>query len=231
MNSTEINKKPSLPFPYFPYNQFSKDSDTFLYKFTSTYPSDKSNFPQFIRQRQSDSSVADLFTPINQSSLTRVLMCNLPAYRRVNNYFSGFEVGIAHGYFLLGPFYKTGPLRNSEIGLLAGFMSTVGLIIILTVALKIYILAQFVCSRRYGMKRYTIRFPAPEKPTNVYSYGPQAKQLFKNLREKYVRKYNRTTVPLLIASEKKKWERFLSGFIVGGIGGASFAYLVLSSFT
>jgi hypothetical protein len=34
---------------------------------------------------------------------------------------------LAHGYFLIGPFVKLGPLRNSDIGLLAGFLSTIGL--------------------------------------------------------------------------------------------------------
>jgi hypothetical protein len=32
----------------------------------------------------------------------------------------GLEIGLAHGYFLIGPF-ATGTLRNSEIALLSGF--------------------------------------------------------------------------------------------------------------
>ena len=40
-------------------------------------------------------------------------------------------------------FVKLGPLRNSDIGLLAGFMSTIGLIVILTLGLTIYGLATF----------------------------------------------------------------------------------------
>ena len=55
----------------------------------------------------------------------------------------GLEVGLAHGYFLMGPFVKLGPLRDSEIGLLAGFMSTIGLITILTLGLTIYGVATF----------------------------------------------------------------------------------------
>jgi hypothetical protein len=38
---------------------------------------------------------------------------------------------------------KLGPLRDSEIGLLAGFLSTIGLIIILTLGLTIYGIAAF----------------------------------------------------------------------------------------
>ena len=45
---------------------------------------------------------------------------------------------MAHGYLLVGPFDKLGPLRNSEIALLSGFLSAVGLIIILALCLTIY---------------------------------------------------------------------------------------------
>nr|QUE28062.1 PsaL [Sahlingia subintegra] len=50
----------------------------------------------------------------------------------------GLEIGMAHGYFLVGPFDKLGPLRNTDVGLLAGFLSSVGLIIILTTCLSMY---------------------------------------------------------------------------------------------
>ena len=43
----------------------------------------------------------------------------------------------------MGPFVNLGPLRNSEIGLLAGFLSTIGLILILTLGLTIYGVATF----------------------------------------------------------------------------------------
>ena len=50
---------------------------------------------------------------------------------------------MAHGYFLIGPFYITGPLRNSQNALLVGFLSALGLILILTIGLTIYGLASF----------------------------------------------------------------------------------------
>jgi hypothetical protein len=40
--------------------------------------------------------------------------------------------------FLLGPFVKLGPLRNSEVANFVGFVSTISLIIILTTALLAY---------------------------------------------------------------------------------------------
>ena len=50
---------------------------------------------------------------------------------------------MAHGYFLIGPFYILGPLRNSENALLVGLFSAMGLILILTLGLTIYGLASF----------------------------------------------------------------------------------------
>jgi len=50
---------------------------------------------------------------------------------------------MAHGYFLIGPFYILGPLRNSPNALLVGLFSAFGLILILTLGLTIYGLASF----------------------------------------------------------------------------------------
>jgi hypothetical protein len=48
----------------------------------------------------------------------------------------------------MGPFVKLGPLRDSDIALFAGFLSTIGLIIILTLALTIYGVASFAKKNR-----------------------------------------------------------------------------------
>jgi len=98
----------------------------------------------FIKPYNDDPFVGHLATPITSSSLTRALLKNLPAYRfGLTPLLRGLEIGLAHGYFLIGPFAKLGPLRNSDIGLLAGFLSTVGLILILTLGLTIYGVASF----------------------------------------------------------------------------------------
>ena len=98
----------------------------------------------FIKPYNDDPFVGHLATPITSSSLTRALLKNLPAYRfGLTPLLRGLEIGLAHGYFLIGPFAKLGPLRNSDIGLLAGFLSTVGLILILTLGLTIYGYATF----------------------------------------------------------------------------------------
>ena len=98
----------------------------------------------FIKPYNDDPFVGHLATPITSSAVTRAILRNLPAYRfGLTPLLRGLEIGLAHGYFLMGPFVKLGPLRNSDIGLLAGFLSTIGLIIILTLGLTIYGVATF----------------------------------------------------------------------------------------
>ena len=93
----------------------------------------------FIQPYNNDPFVGNLATPISTSSFTKSLLSNLPAYRRgLSPLLRGLEIGMAHGYFLIGPFYKLGPLRNTDIALLSGFLSTVGLIVILTACLSMY---------------------------------------------------------------------------------------------
>lgn len=93
----------------------------------------------FIKPYNDDPFVGHLATPITSSAVTRALLKNLPAYRfGLTPLLRGLEIGLAHGYFLIGPFAKLGPLRNSEVALIAGFLSTIGLILILTLGLTIY---------------------------------------------------------------------------------------------
>ena len=98
----------------------------------------------FIKPYNDDPFVGHLATPITSSAVTRAILRNLPAYRfGLTPLLRGLEIGLAHGYFLMGPFVNLGPLRNSDIGLLAGFLSTIGLILILTLGLTIYGVATF----------------------------------------------------------------------------------------
>jgi len=100
--------------------------------------------PNFIKPYNDDPFVGHLATPITSSAVTRAILQNLPAYRLgLTPLLRGLEIGLAHGYFLIGPFAKLGPLRNSEVALLAGFLSTIGLILILTLGLTIYGVAAF----------------------------------------------------------------------------------------
>ena len=98
----------------------------------------------FIKPYNDDPFVGHLATPITSSAVTRAILQNLPAYRfGLTPLLRGLEIGLAHGYFLIGPFVTLGPLRNSDAALFAGFLSTIGLIIILTLGLTIYGMAAF----------------------------------------------------------------------------------------
>jgi len=98
----------------------------------------------FIKPYNNDPFVGHLATPITSSAITKTILGNLPAYRaELSPLLRGLEIGLAHGYFLIGPFTLLGPLRNSDIALLAGFLSNIGLILIMTLGLTIYGYATF----------------------------------------------------------------------------------------
>jgi photosystem I subunit XI len=86
-----------------------------------------------------DPQNGNLETPINSSPLVKWFIGNLPAYRPgLTPFRRGLEVGMAHGYFLFGPFAKLGPLRNTGNANLAGLLATIGLVVILTICLSLY---------------------------------------------------------------------------------------------
>ncbi|KAI3418601.1 uncharacterized protein J3R85_013664 [Psidium guajava] len=53
------------------------------------------------------------------------------------------KVGLAHGFLLVGPFVKAGPLRNTEYAGAAGSLAAGGLVVILSVCLTMYGIASF----------------------------------------------------------------------------------------
>ena len=143
----------------------------------------------FIKPYNNDSSVGHLSTPITSSAATKAFLGSLPAYRPgLSPLLRGLEIGMTHGYFLIGPFDKLGPLRNSSIALLAGFLSAIGLIIILSICLIIY--------------------------------GNVTFQKTSNFNERFSNKDLQTL---------EGWLKFRSGFFIGAIGGAGFAYLILAN--
>ena len=86
-----------------------------------------------------DPFVGHLSTPITTSSLTKAYLNLCPAYKTgLSPLLRGINIGFVHGYLLLGPFVKLGPLRNSEVANFVGFVSTISLLIILTTCLLIY---------------------------------------------------------------------------------------------
>ena len=138
---------------------------------------------------QGDPFVGHLSTPITTSSLTQAYLGLLPAYKTgFSPLLRGINVGFAHGYFLLGPFVKLGPLRDSQVANFIGFLSAISLILILTAALL-----------AYGF----VTFSAKSKTEGNESKTP------------------------IDFDNQLGWGEFTSGFIVGGFGGTSIAYVLL----
>jgi photosystem I subunit XI len=93
---------------------------------------------------ENDPFVGHLSTPITSSNLTKNYLNLLPIYQTtLSPLLKGITIGFTHGYFLLGPFVKLGPLRHNEISLFIGLLATISLIIILTTALIIYGIVTF----------------------------------------------------------------------------------------
>ncbi|NJN87627.1 MAG: photosystem I reaction center protein subunit XI [Leptolyngbyaceae cyanobacterium SL_7_1] len=142
-------------------------------------------FPAF------DPQNGNLATPINSSDFSRALINNLPAYRRgLTPLRRGLEVGMAHGYWLIGPFATLGPLRNSDVANLAGLLSTVGLVVISTLLISLY----------------AFSYPPAPKATITASNPPDELETAEG------------------------WNEYATGFLIGGIGGAAFAYFLLENF-
>tara|TARA_E500000178_G_scaffold355245_1_gene427164 strand:- start:10437 stop:10886 length:450 start_codon:yes stop_codon:yes gene_type:complete len=79
-------------------------------------------------------------TIVTSSLLTRTYLSNLPVYRKgLKEGERGFEIGLTHGFFLIGPFLKLGPLRDSVFSLLISYLCTVGLLLIMFLGLVTYI--------------------------------------------------------------------------------------------
>ena len=98
-----------------------------------------SNTYDVVAPFQGDPFVGHLATPITNSTLTKAYLNFLPAYNQaLSPLLRGIFIGCTHGYFLLGPFVKLGPLRDSQLANFFGFLATLSFIIILTVALFIY---------------------------------------------------------------------------------------------
>jgi photosystem II CP43 chlorophyll apoprotein len=146
-----------------------------------------------------DPQIGNLETPINSLDITLNFLKNLPIYRPgLSPLFRGLEVGMAHGYWLVGPFMKLGPLRNAQNANLMGFLATCGLILIMTVCLSLYGSVSFINQLK----------TLPQTKTNSA--------------------LNTLEVPDSLKTADA-WSQFSGSFLVGGIGGAFFAYQLLSN--
>ncbi|MFM2430222.1 MAG: hypothetical protein RLZZ511_1435 [Cyanobacteriota bacterium] len=142
---------------------------------------------QLVKPYGGDPFVGHLSTPISDSGFTRAFIGNLPAYRPgLSPLLRGLEVGMAHGYFLVGPWTLLGPLRDSDTPELGGLIGAIGLIIVLTVGLSSHGLARFQGDQSGNS-------------SDLQTAGG--------------------------------WSKFSAGFLIGAMGGAFFAYILLSNFS
>ena len=95
---------------------------------------------ELIKPFNGDPLTGHLATPISASEFTKAFIGNLPAYRPgLSAIRRGLEIGMAHGYFLIGPWTVLGPLRDHpEKANLGGLISAIALILISTVCLSLY---------------------------------------------------------------------------------------------
>uniref|UniRef100_A0A7S0S623 Photosystem I reaction center subunit XI, chloroplastic n=1 Tax=Chlamydomonas leiostraca TaxID=1034604 RepID=A0A7S0S623_9CHLO len=109
---------------------------------------------QVIQPVNGDPFVGMLETPVTSAPIVASYLSSLPAYRTgVAPVLRGTEIGLAHGFLLVGPFIKLGPLRNVEgVAEIAGCLSGAGLVLILALCLSIYGAAQFQETPAIGVK-------------------------------------------------------------------------------
>lgn len=118
-------------------------------------------FEGIIQAPQNNPQIGNLLTPINNSEVTLSWIRNLPIYREgLSPITRGLEIGMAHGYLLLGPFLKLGPLRDTNMALWAGWGSASGLVVILSLCLFLYGSVVFQGRRK----------PVGELPANLQTH-------------------------------------------------------------
>ena len=99
---------------------------------------------EMIKPYNDDPFVGHLSTPISDSDFTKAFIGNLPAYRQgLSPILRGLEIGMAHGYFLIGPWTKLGPLRDSEFASVGGLISAIALIMLATACMSAYGIVSF----------------------------------------------------------------------------------------
>lgn len=98
-----------------------------------------------IQPYKGDPWSGNLSTPFNDSPLVRAYIRNLPAYRPgLTPFMRGLEIGMAHGYFLIGPQVVVGPLRETVHGAnLSGLITAIYITASAVLGISIFAMATF----------------------------------------------------------------------------------------
>jgi len=74
-----------------------------------------------------------LRTVVSDGALAKGFLNNLAFYRPgLKNWQRGIEIGMAHGYFMIGPFTKLGPLRNTPEAATVGMLAGIFILLVVT---------------------------------------------------------------------------------------------------
>lgn len=138
----------------------------------------------------------NLSTPINDSPIAKAYIRNLPAYRPgLTPFMRGLEIGMAHGYFLVGPEVVVGPLRETAHGAnLSGLITAIYITVSACLGISIFALTTFQGDPRGA-------------------YNSHAKDDLRPMKR------------------KDDWFQLGGGILLGSMGGAVFAYLLLENFS
>lgn len=111
-----------------------------------------------VKPYKGDPQEGHLSTPISDSAFVRNFIGNLPAYRPgLSPLLRGLEIGMAHGYFLVGPEVILGPLRDyPEAANLGGLVTAIALVLIGTICLAAY----GIVSYPHDASKNTLPIPA-----------------------------------------------------------------------
>lgn len=165
---------------------------------TSAQPSawaDAYDYDDPIQPYQGNPQLGNLATPINSSGLVKAYINNLPAYRPgLSPFLRGLEIGMAHGYFLVGPEIVVGPLRETAHGAnLSGLITAIYITVSACLGISIFALSTF-----------------QGDPGGAYNSHSQDR--------------------LRPLRNKDDWFQLSSGILLGSMGGAIFAYVLLENF-
>ncbi len=92
----------------------------------------------FVKPFNGDPQDGHLSTPISDSAIVRAFISNLPINRKgLSPITRGLEVGLAHGYFLVGPQILLGPGRDYAADpYLAALITAVSIVVLGTISLN-----------------------------------------------------------------------------------------------
>lgn len=111
----------------------------------------------WVKPYKGDPFLGNLSTPINDSSLAKAFIRNLPAYRPgLTPFMRGLEIGMAHGYFLIGPEIVVGPLRETAHGAnLSGLITAIYIAVLACLGISLFALTTFQGNPRGAYSRYS----------------------------------------------------------------------------